>query len=167
MILTPIKANAILYTIPTGLVGFIMKISMKGQYGIKAMLDLAMYSKGQSVALKQIAERQNISDRYLEQVFSLLRKGGFVKSIKGPQGGYMLDCDPVITTVYDLLNAIEGQLSFSYIDDQIDELDECINETVWDELDKRVIETLCSVTIVDLVEKYHVKVNKSTFMYYI
>lgn len=165
--MTPITENAILYTNPSGLVGFNMKISTKGQYGIKAMLDLAIYSNGQCVALKHIAERQNISDRYLEQVFSLLKKSGFVKSIKGPQGGYLLDCDPSVTTVYELLTCLEGDLAYRYTDDSLDVLDECINESVWLELDKNVSETLTAISLTDLIERYNVKVNKSTFMYYI
>ena len=67
-----------------------MKISTKGRYGLRAMVDLAVSSVNEQVPLSTIAENQNISVSYLEQVFSTLRKAGLVKSIKGAQGGYIL-----------------------------------------------------------------------------
>ena len=67
-----------------------MNLSKKSRYGITALIDLAVYAKDQCVQLSSIAERNNISVKYLEQIFSSLRKSGLVRSVKGPQGGYLL-----------------------------------------------------------------------------
>ena len=67
-----------------------MRLSTKGRYAVMAMVDLAQHSKGEPVALAEIAERQEISLSYLEQLFAMLRKGGLVKSVRGPGGGYLL-----------------------------------------------------------------------------
>lgn len=71
-----------------------MKISTKGRYGLRALVDLASHSTSEAVSLASVANRQKISVNYLEQVFATLRKAGLVKSIKGPQGGYMLAMKP-------------------------------------------------------------------------
>ena len=71
-----------------------MKISTKGRYALMLMLDLATYNTGEPVRLKDVAARQQISEKYLEQIIAVLNKAGFVKSIRGPQGGYMLNQAP-------------------------------------------------------------------------
>ena len=71
-----------------------MKLSTKGRYGLRAMVDIAVYSQDSPVPISAIAERQNISVRYLEQLLPKLKKAGIIKSIRGAQGGYMLDKDP-------------------------------------------------------------------------
>ena len=76
-----------------------MKISTKGRYAIKLMLDLALYSKGQPVKIKEIAKRQGISEKYLEQIVATLNKAALVKSIRGSHGGYMLSEPPRNYTV--------------------------------------------------------------------
>lgn len=84
-----------------------MKISTKGRYGLRAMLDLALNSLGDHVALSNIAERQDISVSYLEQMFSVLRKAGLLKSVKGAQGGYVLADRPSQIKVGTILRALE------------------------------------------------------------
>ena len=71
-----------------------MKISTKGRYALRLMLDLATYNTGEPISLKDIAKRQEISEKYLEQIISLLGKAGFVRSVRGAQGGYLLTKDP-------------------------------------------------------------------------
>ncbi len=71
-----------------------MKISTKGRYALRLMLDLAQHNTGEPVRIKDIAARQELSDKYLEQIISVLNKAGFVKSIRGPQGGYRLTREP-------------------------------------------------------------------------
>ena len=71
-----------------------MKISTKGRYALRLMLDLALNNTGEAVSLKDIARRQDISDKYLEQIISILNKAGYVRSIRGAQGGYMLRGPP-------------------------------------------------------------------------
>lgn len=73
-----------------------MKISTKGRYALRLMLDLATYNTGEPVSIKDIAKRQQISEKYLEQIIALLNKAGFVRSIRGAQGGYMLKKSPRI-----------------------------------------------------------------------
>ena len=85
-----------------------MNLSKKSRYGITALIDLAVYAKDQCVQLSSIAERNNISVKYLEQIFSSLRKAGLVKSIKGPQGGYLLAKSPESITVADVIYALDG-----------------------------------------------------------
>ena len=90
-----------------------MRISTKGKYGLRAMVDLAVHSADSPIPLSSIAERQDLSLGYMEQVFSVLRKAGLVKSIKGAQGGYILAEDAASITVGDVLRALEGDLKSS------------------------------------------------------
>ena len=80
-----------------------MKLSTKGRYGLRAMVDIAVYSQDSPVPISAIAERQNISVRYLEQLLPKLKKAGIIKSIRGAQGGYMLDKDPKDISAGDIL----------------------------------------------------------------
>ena len=88
-----------------------MKISTKGRYALRLMLDLAMHSTGNPVSLKDVAKRQGISDKYLEQIISILNRAGYVKSVRGAQGGYMLRRDPEEYTVGMILRLTEGSLA--------------------------------------------------------
>ena len=85
-----------------------MKLSNKSRYGLKGLTDLAVHGREGQVSLKSIAERNNISLQYLEQAFSLLRKAGIVKSVKGPQGGYYLDREADEITLAEILECLEG-----------------------------------------------------------
>ena len=85
-----------------------MNLSKKSRYGITALIDLAVYARNQCVQLSSIAERNKISVKYLEQIFSGLRRAGLVKSIKGPQGGYLLAKKPESITVADVIYALDG-----------------------------------------------------------
>ena len=76
-----------------------MRISTKGRYAIKLMLDLATNDNGEPIRLKDVARRQEISEKYLEQIISVLNKAGYVKSVRGPQGGYLLQRRPEEYTV--------------------------------------------------------------------
>ena len=88
-----------------------MKISTKGKYAIKIMLDLATYDNGEPVSVRDIAKRQNISEKYLEQIIGVLNKASLVKSVRGPHGGYVLTDRPEKYTVGKILRAVEGDLS--------------------------------------------------------
>ena len=85
-----------------------MNLSKKSRYGITALIDLAVYARNQCVQFSSIAERNKISVKYLEQIFSGLRRAGLVKSIKGPQGGYLLAKSPESITVADVIYALDG-----------------------------------------------------------
>ncbi len=90
-----------------------MKLSTKGRYGVKAMVDLAINYGGQPVSIKNISERQHISEYYLEQLFSPLRKAKLIKSIRGAQGGYILNRHPEDITVADIMEVLEGPIEIS------------------------------------------------------
>jgi Rrf2 family protein len=122
------------------------------------MLDLAIHSNGTQVSLLSIAQRQNISVNYLEQVFSLLRKAGLVNSVKGASGGYMLAENPSRILVGDILKNLEGDLMV--VDEETDggaqsnAFQQCIKRSVWDKFNSSIDEIANSVTIADLVDNY-------------
>ena len=98
-----------------------MRLSKKSRYGLRALVDLSIRAKEEQISLNSIAERNNISLQYLEQVFAALRRAGIVKSIKGPQGGYLLDKDADKITVLEIVKALEGsyELENEEISDKI------------------------------------------------
>ncbi|MDU5111754.1 MAG: Rrf2 family transcriptional regulator, partial [Clostridium sp.] len=89
-----------------------MKISTKGRYGLRALIDLAINMESENVSIKAISERQSISERYLEQIFSLLRKAGIILGRKGAQGGYILGKEPKDLPIIDILKVLEGDSIF-------------------------------------------------------
>lgn len=149
-----------------------MKFSTKGRYGLRAMVDLAVHARGEHVALCSIAQRQGISTNYLEQVFSVLRKSGLVKSVKGAQGGYTLSDALENIKVGRILRALEGPLSV--IDENAENsgkrtsIQQCIQKCVWDKMNKSLNELADSLTLEDLVDNYY-KMNgiEEDVMYYI
>jgi Rrf2 family cysteine metabolism transcriptional repressor len=143
-----------------------MKVSTKGRYGLRAIIDLSLNSNGEYVSLISIAERQNISKNYLEQVFSALRKSGIVKSVKGSQGGYLLNGKASEIKVGDVLRALEGDLSVVK-DEEIsnNKIDICIKRHLWDKIDEQVFKIIDNITLEDLINEYN-KGNDS-LMYYI
>lgn len=148
-----------------------MKISTKGRYGLRAMVDLAVHSNGEHVALNSIAQRQNISENYLEQVFASLRKAGLVKSVKGAQGGYTLAKRASETHIGDILRILEGSLSVvdSVESNNIDtnSLQYCIKVNLWDKLDEGINKLVDSLTLEDLVNEYKKLNGTQNIMYYI
>lgn len=146
-----------------------MKISTKGRYGLRAMVDLAVHSPKEHVSLNSIAERQDVSVSYLEQVFSVLRKAGLVNSIKGAQGGYVLGDEPRNIKVGTILRALEGDLII--VDDtkeaECDSMQICIKKNVWDKINNCINVIVDSVTLSDLVEEYYKLNGLNNIMYYI
>jgi len=123
-----------------------MKISTKGRYGLMLMVDLAMNHGSAPVSLKSVAQRQDLSDHYLEQLIAPLRNGGFVRSIRGAYGGYVLTKSPVDITVKDILLILEGPMTL--VDDTVaDGLN-----PLWDKLSHALLSVMESVTLQDLVE---------------
>lgn len=146
-----------------------MKISTKGRYGLRALVDIAAHMEQMPIPLAVTAKRQNISLNYLEQVFGTLRKAGIVKSIKGSCGGYMLAKDADLITVQEVLEALEG--SFSITDrkekEELDFVSRAIQELVWDQIDERVNAFLKQRTIGQLVREYQELDQSEQMMYYI
>lgn len=136
--------------------GWSMKISTKGRYAIRLMLDIAMDHSGDPVRIKDIAMRQEISEKYLEQIISALNKAGLVKSIRGPQGGYFLTKDPARYTVGMILRVTEGSLSpVACLDDEVNVCERqsgCAALRLWWMLDTAISDVVDKVTLADLVE---------------
>jgi Rrf2 family protein len=134
------------------------------------MIDLAVYSTDEHVSLSSIAKRQEISEKYLEQVFSVLRKSGLVKSVKGAEGGYVLGRSAESIKVSSILMALEGNLSLidpEPGDNMEDAISRCIRENVWDRMNGCLNELLEGVTLQELKEELIEHLGKHEPMYYI
>lgn len=134
-----------------------MKISTKGRYAVRLMLDLAQNDTGECIKVKDIAARQGISEKYLEQIIAILNKAGYVKSVRGAQGGYRIAKDPQEYTVGMILRLTEGSLSpVACLEESYGECERCDTcETldVWKDLHSAINRVVDGVTIADLVEK--------------
>ncbi len=134
-----------------------MKLSTKGRYGLKAMVELAINYGETPVSIKTISNRQHISEYYLEQLFSLLRKANLITSIRGAQGGYILSREPKDITVQDIMTVVEGPIEISDCIDKkngCDNTDCCATKLVWEKLKKSIDEVMSSVTLQDIVDDY-------------
>ncbi|MGN1420384.1 MAG: RrF2 family transcriptional regulator [Eubacterium sp.] len=133
-----------------------MKISTKGRYALRMMIDLAEHQKEGFVALKDIASRQGISKKYLEQIVPLLNKSGILRTTRGYQGGYMLAKSPDSYTVGDVLRITEGSLApVSCLDDEVnlcERADSCVTLAVWQGLYDVITEYLDSMTLQDIID---------------
>lgn len=132
-----------------------MKISTKGRYAVRLMLDIALHDNMEPVRLKDTAERQQISVKYLEQIISQLVRCGYVKSIRGPQGGYHLTHPPKDYTVGMILRQVEGNMApVSCMDNDIVDCErqaECVSLRIWKELDQAIRGVLDKYTLADLI----------------
>ena len=143
-----------------------MKISTKGRYGIRALIDLVVNSECGSVTLKAISERQEISERYLEQIFSLLRKSGLIIGRKGAQGGYILSKNPNEITVGEVLRALEGEsLLIDINEDEENCMERFLNKIIWSEINKNINDYFDSITLECIVDEY--RKEKEEIIYYI
>lgn len=133
-----------------------MKISTKGRYALRLMLDLALNNTGGPVRIKDIASRQEISDKYLEQIISVLNKAGYVRSLRGPQGGYKLARDPKEYTVGMILRLTEGSLApVACLEDEenlCSRQDECATLILWEKLYDAIKDVVDAYTLADLVD---------------
>lgn len=144
-----------------------MKISTKGRYAVRVMLDLALNNNGECVKVKDIAARQGISEKYLEQIIASLNKAGYVKSVRGAQGGYRLSKKPEDYTVGMILRTTEGSLApVACLDEGADECERCDTcETleVWKKLYDAVNSVVDTITVADLVSDHNKRVNYLDF----
>jgi Rrf2 family protein len=152
-----------------------MKISTKGRYGLRAMIDLALNSDNEPISLKNIAERQNISEPYLEQLIASLRKAGLVESIRGAQGGYRLSKKTAEISVGQILRALEGSLAptdcvIENEENECEASDYCVTRVIWEKIHDSINKVVDSITLKDLVNdymsksaKYNVKNKKGEF----
>lgn len=138
-----------------------MKISTRGRYAVRLMLDLAQNNTDHYVTIKSISERQSISGKYLEQIISSLSRAGFVKSVRGSQGGYKLAKPASDYTVGSILRLIEGNLvPVACMDDnpnQCPRCETCATLDVWKQIDTAVSSVVDSISLEDLVNQQNSK----------
>ncbi|MDF2685050.1 MAG: transcriptional regulator [Clostridia bacterium] len=136
-----------------------MRISTKGRYALRLMIDLAINHNGDYIPIKSIAVRQEISDKYLEQIISQLSRAGYVKSIRGSQGGYMLAKKPVEYTVGMILRLMEGDLSpvACLEDNNCTRYEKCVTVEVWKKIKEAVESVVDNITLEDLVKRQYEK----------
>ena len=137
-----------------------MRTSTRGRYGIKALVDLAMNTDGEKcVPLKSIAQRQGIPENYLEQLMAVLKRSGVVKSIRGAQGGYILNEKPENISVGDLLKILEGSLALvDCLENQPPKkkcgnanCGECVVRDAWEIISDKLAEAAHSISLKDLI----------------
>ncbi len=138
-----------------------MKISTKGRYALRMLLDLAQHQENGYIALKDIAKRQGISKKYLEQIIPILNKSDVLTANRGYQGGYRLAKAPSKYTVGEILRLTEGSLSpvacLDHDPIECDRCDDCMTLPVWKGLDKVINEYLDSITLQDIIDQQREK----------
>lgn len=134
-----------------------MKISTKGRYALRLMLDLAINNTGENVSLAAISKRQNISVKYLEQIIATLNRAGYVRSERGAGGGYRLTMKPEEYTVGMILRLTEGSLAVtSCTEEEVNSCErygDCITVRVWEKINAAINEVVDGITLADLLEE--------------
>jgi Rrf2 family protein len=132
-----------------------LRLSTKGQYGVRAMFEIAKgYSKG-PITIKEISERQEVSVAYLEQILNKLRKAGLITSVKGPGGGYVLSKDPDSVSIGEILRELEGPVAITSCLDPNEgcmRVDSCVTHLLWKSLGEKIGEFLDAMTLRDLLK---------------
>ncbi|MDD2493700.1 MAG: Rrf2 family transcriptional regulator [Tissierellia bacterium] len=144
-----------------------MKISTKGRYALRLMLDLAINNTGEYIKIKNISERQEISEKYLEQIVNILNKAGFLKSVRGAQGGYKLARPPKEYTVGMIIRLTEGSLSpVACLEDdsECNRINDCVTIEVWKQLDTAIKNVVDNITLEDLVDWQMNKINNNYYI---
>lgn len=148
-----------------------MRISAKGRYGLAAMIELTWLSaNGKLIPVATLSDHLGISKIYLEQIFSLLKRGKLVTSVKGAQGGYRLARDASEISVYDILSALEQTLfepTESSVEEKAPIIENILNANVYRVLDDSVKATLSKIKLSHLIEEYVAQKNKGNDMFYI
>lgn len=133
-----------------------LRFSTRARYGLRAMLELALhYDPNEPIPLVQVAERQGISEGYLEQMMSFLRKGGLVRSVRGALGGYILAREPARITAGEIIRCLEGPLGPTGCvseenPEQCSRADSCVTRALWERVRQSVAEVLDGTTLEDL-----------------
>ena len=146
-----------------------MKVSTKGRYGLRALVDLAIHSQNEPISLASISARQGMSLNYLEQTFRVLREANIVKGTKGAQGGYQLIAKPEDICIKHILGLLEGELTCMTCENLEKEslLQRAIREALWDTIDEKIFNMLQSMKLSDLIEAYQKKKDENNHMFYI
>jgi Rrf2 family transcriptional regulator, cysteine metabolism repressor len=147
-----------------------MKISTKIRYGARAMLELASHYGEGPIELKEIAKKENISLKYLEQVINPLRAAGLVKSIRGSKGGYSLGKPPFEICLYDVVETLEGPLNLLeclHDSKACPKVQSCVTRDIWKEVSDAISKIFYSVTLEDMVSRRREKERSDSSMYQI
>ena len=145
-----------------------MRLSTKGRYGARAMLDLALNSGEGPILLRDIARRQEVSEKYLEHSITALRKAGLVRSIRGARGGYVLAKSPAQTRLSEIMQVLEGSMApVECVDDpQVCQRAQlCVTRDIWAEMKEAIDNILESITLQDMVERQNRKKNSKAIVY--
>ncbi len=133
-----------------------MKLSTRTRYGIRAVIELAQHQEKRPLQLKLIAERQGISIKYLEQLMSLLRSSGFIRSVRGSRGGYALAKPPENIKLSEIFRCLEGSVATAECTENKDYCEraaDCVAREVWVQVEEAIQNVLNSITLADLVER--------------
>tara|TARA_B100000965_G_scaffold305661_1_gene264561 strand:- start:360 stop:797 length:438 start_codon:yes stop_codon:yes gene_type:complete len=132
-----------------------MKLTTKSRYAVTAMLDIAYHDKGNPISLPEIADRQNISLSYLEQLFSRLKRSGLVESIKGPGGGYMLSKDADEIVISEVIQAVDEDLETTACNGKSNchNNHQCISHNLWQDLGVEIKNFLSDITLQQVISK--------------
>ena len=134
-----------------------MKLSTKGRYAVMAMVDIAAHTEGKPIALADVAERQEISLSYLEQLFGKLRRGGLVKSVRGPGGGYLLAHTAAETRISDIILSVDEPIKTTRCTPGSpagckSNKSRCLTHDLWQELGNKIYLFLNSVSLADVID---------------
>lgn len=133
-----------------------MKVSTRGRYAIRIMLDISMNTDGGPVSFKEVSQRQDISIKYMEQIGSMLTRAGFLRSVRGAHGGYCLVNAPCEYTIGEILRVTEGPLSpVSCIkegESSCSRIADCMTYPLWEKLDKAINDVVDNITLQDLID---------------
>ena len=134
-----------------------MKLSTKGRYGVKAMVELAIHYGDSPLSIKTISQRQGISEYYLEQLFSPLRKAKLINSIRGAQGGYILGREPKDIKVSDIMYVLEGPIEIADCIKGVacNNIDCCATRLLWTKIKNSIDEVMEGITLQDIVDDYN------------
>lgn len=134
-----------------------MKLTTRGRYGLRALIDLAENQDGGAVSTQSIAQRQDISESYLEQLIRMLKKSGLVTSVRGAGGGYRLSRAADEISVGDVLRSLEGSLEAvecpAIVGDDCSSADECVTKIVWKRINDGIAQAVDSIMISELVDE--------------
>jgi len=137
-----------------------MKLSTRGRYGLRAMFDLALNFNQDYISLNSIAQRQGISEGYLEQLIIPLKKAKLVKGARGSQGGYMLSRPPVEITIGEVLRVLEGSLTLVDClsgENKCRKIDTCVTQMIWKKMSDSLSNLVDSITLEELVKDHRDK----------
>jgi len=134
-----------------------MKVSTRGRYGLRAMVELAKHRGEGAIPLRKIAGKQDISEQYLEQLFSNLRKSGLIESVRGAKGGYLLKESPENISVKEIIISLEGPIApvecVLDSEDACEYKNDCVTNILWDKLKSCIDDMLGSITLKDLLDE--------------